>query len=291
MPAKRFQLSGSTLEAVQAKAAEFGPQARIVAADRVRVGGLLGSTVYQAVVEVPAADPRSSLNPLSASRREMLGALLADGAAGPAEDESSQGPLRSRAGRRVAPLPAVSTSGQAFASILDSLTAAADGQDGEHPAAAPPSMLVHAGDLVVLAGVGLGAVEAAGRIAAEIPDGAQLGYGGETSVEPRVEGDAGVLSLRARGVLSGQPAILAYGLGTFRTAQSHVQDLLALGADQLWLVVDAGRKHEDTKAWGDAVSPALDVTALAVLGSRETGTPSTARKLGLPVGWIDGPGG
>lgn len=284
MPVKRFQLSGATLAAVQAKAAEFGPQARIVAADRVRVGGVLGSTVYQAVVEVPGAVPRAGLAPLSAARREALGALLADGPAGdgpPAPHEPNQ-PVK-------VPLPPLSTSSVAFASILDSLTAAAESRDGGLPAA--PAMLVQAGDLVVLAGVGRSAADAAARIAAGLPAGALLGYGGETAAEPRVQGASGVLSMRARGVLSGQPAVLAYGLGTFRSAPSHLPELLALGADQLWLAVDVSRKHEDTRAWVEELTPALKVTALAVLGSRETNTPRTVRKLGLPVGWIDRSGG
>ena len=276
MPAKRFQLSGATLAAVQAKAAEFGPQARIVAADRVRVGGLLGSTVFQAVVEVPGSGAGTGLSPLSAERRQMMESLLADGQAEPAEDAAQP---------RNVPLPAVSTSSEAFASILDSLTAAADVRDGGQPAA--PPMLVQAGDLVVLAGVGRSAADAAARIAGGLPSGALLGYGGETTAEPRVQGTAGVLSMRARGVLSGQPAVLAYGLGTYRTAASHTQELLALEADQLWLAVDATRKHEDTKAWVEALRPVVKITALAVLGSRETNTPRTVRKLGLPVGWID----
>lgn len=276
MPVKRFQLSGATLAAVQAKAAEFGPQARIVAADRVRVGGLLGSTVFQAVVEVPGPGPGTGLSPLSGERRQALESLLADGPTEPEEDAAQPEKV---------PLPAVSTSSEAFASILDSLTAAADVRDGGQPAA--PPMLVQAGDLVVLAGVGRSASDAAARIAAGLPSGALIGYGGETAAEPRVQGAAGVLSMRARGVLSGQPAVLAYGLGTFRTAESHAAELLALEADQLWLVVDVSRKHEDTKAWVEALSPVLKVTALAVLGSGETNTPRTVRKLGLPVGWID----
>ena len=276
MPVKRFQLSGATLAAVQAKAAEFGPQARIVAADRVRVGGLLGSTVFQAVVEVPGPGPGSGLSPLSAERRLALEALLTEGPAGPEEDTPPPGKV---------PLPSVSTSSEAFASVLDSLTAAADIHGDGQPAA--PAMPVQAGDLVVLAGVGRSAADAATRIAAGFPAGALVGYGGETAAEPRVQGTAGVLSMRARGVLSGQPAMLAYGLGTFRTAVSHVQELRALETDQLWLVVDVSRKHEDTKAWVEALSPVLKVTALAVLGSRQTNTPRTARKLGLPIGWID----
>ena len=64
--------------------------------------------------------------------------------------------------------------------------------------------------------------------------------------------------------------------------------MAALSADQVWVVVDAGRKHEDTARWVGVLSAQLNVTAVAVVGAAETGSPESVNGLGLPVGWIDG---
>ncbi|MFH5880086.1 hypothetical protein [Arthrobacter sp. NA-172] len=86
---------------------------------------------------------------------------------------------------------------------------------------------------------------------------------------------------------------MAYGLGKSGEAVTHAARIASLAADQLWLVADAGRKAEDTKAWVLALSAGLaagraSLDALAVFGAAETGSPETVNGLGLPVGWVDG---
>jgi hypothetical protein len=62
----------------------------------------------------------------------------------------------------------------------------------------------------------------------------------------------------------------------------------ALHPDQVWAVVDAGRKTEDTARWVNDLAAAAEVTALAVVGTTSTSSPQTVNQLGLPVGWSDG---
>lgn len=74
-------------------------------------------------------------------------------------------------------------------------------------------------------------------------------------------------------------------------AESSDDALAALGAidpDQVWVVVDAGRKPDDTQRWVDRVATAVDIAALAVVGAASTATPQTVNSLGIPVGWVDG---
>jgi hypothetical protein len=88
-------------------------------------------------------------------------------------------------------------------------------------------------------------------------------------------------------VLTDQTVLVAFGLGKARDALARVQSVAAISADQLWVVVDAGRKHEDTARWVRVLASQLNVTAVAVVGATETATPETVGGLGLPVGWTD----
>ncbi|GMA27824.1 hypothetical protein [Arenivirga flava] len=58
-------------------------------------------------------------------------------------------------------------------------------------------------------------------------------------------------------------------------------------ADQVWVVVDPGRKPEDTARWVGAVAAALPVDALALVGLTGTASPATVNELRIPVGWIE----
>lgn len=283
MPANRFQLSGPSMEAVHKKAEEYGAGAKIIAAEKVRIGGIFGQTVYQAVVEVPSApaarqDPQAA--PVQSVRRHAIGDLLAE-----ANEQE--------AAIHAAQAPAVSTSSPAFEAVLDSVSARTSVEEAVGlipalPSGYVPTMSVQAGDMVVLAGVGDSAVRSAELIAASLPNGALIvAAGAGSGGEGRIEGGGEAMKARARGVLARQPVLVAYGLGTCLTAQLHAPGMKTLGADQTWLVVDVSRKPEDTKAWVDAVAPSAGVTALAVVGTQETGSPRSARKLGIPVGWVD----
>jgi hypothetical protein len=64
--------------------------------------------------------------------------------------------------------------------------------------------------------------------------------------------------------------------------------VLGLSPDQVWLVVDAGRKPDDTALWVNTVAARIPVDAVAVEGSALTATPDTVDELNLPIGWVDG---
>ncbi|MHA7209584.1 hypothetical protein [Arthrobacter sp. MDT1-65] len=96
------------------------------------------------------------------------------------------------------------------------------------------------------------------------------------------------VTARADGVLANVPAVVAYGLGSQSIAAAAARNFSALGADQLWLVVDAACKPDDMAAWAGAVRKTVPVHALAVVNTTGTMTPATVNELGLPVGFVDG---
>ncbi|UNK46819.1 hypothetical protein [Arthrobacter sulfonylureivorans] len=179
---------------------------------------------------------------------------------------------------------------------------------GPGSAAAPviPSPLYGPGDLVLLIGQGGNALEAAHSMAAAAPavNGAPseaadwISSGGNmvrmagahaADVRRPVQDRNSAIGARARGVERGQSVFVAFGLGQTLTPTLEMLAILpALGADQIWLAVDAGRKSEDTDRWVQAVQRVVVPDGLAVTGSRHTSTPKTVNTLGIPVGWVDG---
>ena len=119
--------------------------------------------------------------------------------------------------------------------------------------------------------------------------GADVRTAGELSAygHLHVDGRQSATAARAHAVVTERTVIVAFGLGKARNALARVQSVAALSADQVWVVVDAGRKHEDTARWVGVLSAQLNVTAVAVVGASETGSPESVNGLGLPVGWID----
>jgi hypothetical protein len=71
--------------------------------------------------------------------------------------------------------------------------------------------------------------------------------------------------------------------------QAWAHDVLeALAPEQIWAVVDAGRKTEDTRRHLRAVAGQTGVDALAVHGTAGTSDPASVLALGSPVGLLDG---
>lgn len=100
-------------------------------------------------------------------------------------------------------------------------------------------------------------------------------------------------ALRAAGVEGGFPVFVAVGLeataqGTGGRNAASLETVAALGADQVWIVVDACRKPLDTAAWVTEVTDEVSVTAVAVVGAAATSSPESVNTLGIPVGWVDG---
>ncbi|BCW65856.1 hypothetical protein NicSoilB4_06190 [Arthrobacter sp. NicSoilB4] len=151
-----------------------------------------------------------------------------------------------------------------------------------------PVPLSGTGDLVVLVGLGDDALDTALAMSTAA-GGADVRTAGKLSAygHLHVEGRQGATAARAHAVLTDQTVLVAFGLGKARDALARLQAVAALSADQLWVVVDAGRKQEDSERWVGVLAAQLDITAVAVVGAAETATPETVNTLGLPVGWID----
>ena len=288
MPRQRLLLEVSTLQEAPARVREkFGPDAEIVSAERVTVGGIRGFFArehYEITVTIPGG-------PQTAPAPHMLGFSARAGIAALLDDAD-----REEALARSAPDPEqVSTTSALFDEILGSF----DFSDPV-PAAVPtaPALLRRAGDMVLviglpehpfavaqsMAGFAAGAVFVAGHAV-------EADRLTEWQGAVRLEDRRGVLAARALGVRRGRASFVALGTDPreFGRRPEGYRDLISTVApDQVWVVVDAGRKHGDTLAWLARIAEITPVDALAVVGTGSTATPETVEALGVPVGWIDG---
>ena len=145
-------------------------------------------------------------------------------------------------------------------------SAPAPGDAGDRPA---PSVLRGAGDLVVV----VGRPGDAFRVAAQMAT--SFGLRSVDAVDRR-----GAILARATGVHEDSAVVTALAWDAAAPAA-----LEAIAADQVWVAVDVGRKHDDTARWVEAVRAVQPVAAVAVVGEDDTSTPGTVHLLGVPVGW------
>jgi hypothetical protein len=300
-----LQRSGATLEAVRdAVRTEFGAGARIVAAERVTTpgfGGLFRKAHVEATVEVPEPGEQPSARVLIADspvQRVGIAALLADAEEAEARIAGTDGTATTRADAFAsvldgfqadgftgsAPRPTRLRSGPDVPTGADPrLQAAVDAQtvvetrsggpsrvlDAPSPApmARPtaPSVRSADGDLVLLVGRPNDVDAAAGLFAVR------------HALRPTDAADrrAAILA-RADGVRDGH-AVLAVAAWDDRATGD------ALQADQVWVVVDVGRKPADSAAMVSAVAGRLPLAGVVAIGAGETATPGSVDLLGLPV--------
>jgi hypothetical protein len=356
MAPARVVVTGDSLDELRRRVREIhGPGARIVAAQRVTVGGVGGLFArkhYEATVDVPdpATDQPSARVTITApASRAGIAALLADADAAdgftPASEVAASAPApadpfdrvlaggRSAAGspRRAAraaadaasasasasstvssadpssagtPQPA--TRGDAFAEIMDDLTF-----NGIAPAASPadsvaeearPGPLTNAAEFLAAAAASSSPALVA-RSGADVPaPPAVLTGPGDLVVVVGRPGDgfrvaaqmAATFGLRSVDVADRRSAILARAEGvnggtavvTALAWDAAAGDALrSMAADQVWVAVDVGRKHDDTARWVEEVRVVSSVAAAAVVGEADTATPGTVHLLGVPVGW------
>ena len=269
--------------------------------DDVLAGGGSSGRRAPEVVVLPRVD-RPVGAPADSPRRAARAA--AAGAAGASAGEAPGG------GAVPAPAPAdVSTRTDAFAEIMDDLTfngIAAEPAPVAHPEieearpgplrnaaeflaaaaassspsrladaaasgdlAVAPSVLRGAGDLVVVVGRPGDAFRVAAQMASSF---------GLRSVD--VSDRRSAILARATGVHEGASVVTALAWD-----DAAPEALRSIGADQLWVAVDVGRKHDDTSRWVEAVRAVQPVAAVAVVGEDDTATPGTVHLLGVPVGW------
>ncbi|TFC02798.1 hypothetical protein E3O42_07665 [Cryobacterium adonitolivorans] len=165
--------------------------------------------------------------------------------------------------------------------------AAAAPQDAPELTPGAPRILDGPGDLVLLIGLHTDVLEAA-RLLSSGPT-APIFDGPDHAVTDR----RSALAARARGVERGRGMIVVQGVPARPDAHpagtQHAQTVTALGADQVWAVVHAGRKPSDTARWVRDAGADVTIDAVAVLGVDSTATPGTVRELGLPIGWLAPP--
>ena len=154
--------------------------------------------------------------------------------------------------------------------------------------ATAPAVLSGAGDLIIVAGLGDDPVEVAHALSRRIRRAYVCDGGAVTgNTRRRVEDRRTAAAARAHGVQSGSPVVVSYGLGGGDAADGFIAALAAISADQIWIVVDASRKSEDTERWVANLAGTVPVHALATIGTGRTASPETVLDLGLPEGWSD----
>lgn len=301
------QLSGSSMEDLRERVrTRYGPEARIVSAEAVTVGGIKGYLArrhYEVTVRVPAPQQQRSavVRPRAGIAALLEEADQADSGAGPAAP----------GGKAIA--PAVSTMSGGFDELVQDLArstgsmaspsaaagnAGAAGVRGRRAYRAPrPGR--YPGDLTVVVGLQMDALKVCLDMAQDAAtsgggsaDGGARGVyaGGGQAVRGYLPlgNRAAAVAARAAGVEGGYPVFVAWGIGSARGGGGRFTGLASLGADQVWVAVDARMKEADTAAWVAAVKAAVDVSGLAVEHSGGTGTPETVNLLEVPVGWLDG---
>ncbi|HKU11292.1 MAG TPA: hypothetical protein VJQ61_08695 [Sinomonas sp.] len=265
----------------------YGPEARIVSADSVLdpgLGGLLGRRHVEATVMVPTPIVRLApmvdpAGPHTLGARAGIAALLDD--ADTAEDRIHAFQTAAPGARPSG--PPVSTEAEDFDALLERLRSQMDA-----PEERVPVLLDGPGDLVLVLGTSDTAFAVVQSMAARLPEAFSLTSAGELSEWPHLEDVRDATAARAEGVESGTTVLAALGLRAFDRLGPQLGRAAALRADQVWLAVDARHKAEETAEWVEAAKARLTVSALAVVGARETRTPETVNTLGIPLGWVDG---
>lgn len=289
MEPKRFLLKGSTVQNLQAQVRlEYGSDARIILVERVTVGGIRGFFArehFEATVELLPKRQRPGHAVLDMPARLGIAALL---------DDADRAEARSNG---VSGDPGVSTTSPDFAALMDDLTFAT-----APPAAVPPlrpalgeapAYLARPGDLVLVIGLTDEGFDVA-RAIADGSAGGALRVGGALAPRgvDRVDDRRDAQGARARGVELSQAVFLAFGLSrpgmTVATDLAmRAASLASVAADQVWVVVDAGRKTEDTAQWVQAIAESVGIDGVLAIGRGLTSTPDSVYDLQLPVRWLD----
>jgi hypothetical protein len=283
VPSIRFRFDDVSREALTARVrSEFGASARIVSASEVRVGGVGGffaRRYVDVVVDVPNAP--------AASTRSRTGAIGLAALLEEAERLERGG--SAKPGPPV--IPVVSTQSQDFDRLMTDLRSYSDlaPDAGLIDAIGIPTLHDEPGGLVLFVGLGDDAMVVARSLARSVRW-SDVRMGGRILGDtlPRVDDRRSAAEYRAHCIAVGSVGLLAWGVGLGVSGmQSTASALRAIDADQVWLVVDASRKAEDTAAWVSVVRASVPATALAVLHGVETASPDSVNALGLPVGWSD----
>ncbi|KQS17282.1 hypothetical protein [Frigoribacterium sp. Leaf186] len=269
-----------------------------------------------------------SAAPVSPRRAARAAAAAGGGAASAAATASTASAATAGGAVPVAPPVDVSTRTDAFASIMDDLTfngiAPAAGAAGAAAGAAGASAFADGDAADPDAPYGAAPRRTAASLAAAadalaaqaravatpgVPPAPDVSRGaGDLVVVVGRPGDAfrvaaqmaSTFGLRSVDVSDRRSGILARATGVHENSAvvtalawdaAAPATLEAIAADQVWVAVDVGRKHDDTARWVEAVRAVAPVAAAAVVGEDDTATPGTVHLLGVPVGWREGGAG
>ena len=150
------------------------------------------------------------------------------------------------------------------------------------PVGPPPARLRGRGDLTLVVGLGGDVREAARVLAASADANAEV-----QAVADRRD----ALAARADGVRREIPIVAAFPLPSPASVPEVAADLAATAPDQVWVVVDVSRKHDDSALWVEAVDAVLAVDAVVATGASLTVSPDSVHALGLPVLGLEAPPG
>jgi hypothetical protein len=315
-----LQRSGATLDEVRdAVRTEFGAGARIVAAERVTtpgIGGLFRKAHVEATVEVPEPGDTPTARVVIADspvQRIGIAALLADAEEAETRIAGGDGTATTRADAFASVLDGFVADGITGSAPrptrvlpepdgpadvdprLQAVTDTLPGGPATVPDAAPavrvarptapaarsavpaarsavpavrsavPAVRSADGDLVLLVGRPNDVDAAAGLFAVR------------HALRPTDAADRrSAILARADGVRDGH-AVLAVAAWDDRATGDRIE------ADQVWVVVDVGRKPEDSAAMVSAVAARLPVAGVVAIGAGETATPESVDLLGVPV--------
>lgn len=284
MSPSRFQLEGPSLAEVTARAqAEYGPHAKIIAAEAVTTGGISGFFAqrhYEVTIEVPD-DSAQDAHEFDLPARAGIAALL---------DEADNADLGivTQATTPALSAPVLSTNSVDFAAIMADL-AFNTARPAPPVVPAGPTPLTGAGALMLVIGLGDDPLRIGRTMIGKAGDEA-LRTAGDLSVPgiTRVEDRRTLLAARAAGVEGGYSVVVAFGLDAAGVDFAKTDALNRLHADQVWVVVDASRKEADTSRWVTGVKAAVTIDGLVAFGRELTATPETVGEFGLPVGWANG---
>lgn len=192
----------------------------------------------------------------------------------------------------------VSTSTRTFAEVLEDLQAVTE-SDREHPPIPGmissrshvgvfppcPPLADGAGDLVAVIGLAGDALAVARAMSFTVQ--AELVVSGAAVAEglERIDGRRDAITVRAKGVQRDRVVIAAFGLSAHDPIPVQAQAVADLKPDQVWIAADAGRKHDDTARWVNAIAAVLPPHAVAAIARDTTSTPDTVRELGIAVSW------
>ncbi|MFC5502341.1 hypothetical protein ACFPJ4_08835 [Lysinimonas soli] len=281
MPSIRFRFDDVSRQALTARVrSEFGATARIVSASEVRVGGVGGffaRRYLDVVVDVPPPAPNRQ-----PSGAVGLAALL---------EQADRAERVGTAPTGAPVIPVVSTQTEDFARLMSELHSYSDlaPNAGLVVGAGVPGLRDEPGGVILFVGLGDDAMVVARSLARDVRA-SDVRMGGRILGDalPRVDDRRQAAAFTAQCVASGSVGLLAWGVGLGADgARASIPMLRTIDADQIWIVVDASRKPDDTAAWVAAVRSGVPAVALAVLHGAETATPESVNALGLPVGWSD----